>query len=83
MLAFLVLTIKFGAAAIFDGQLQVIENPAVFQESGDLLGILRQLQGQNVRTIGFHFGAFHRVVIQEDETIQAELQFLGERFQIL
>ena len=52
------------------------------QEPGNLLRVIRQLQHENLRTFGCHRSAFNRVIIDENETIQTEIEFLSERPQV-
>ena len=49
------------------------------QEPGNLLRVIRQLQHENLRTFGCHRSAFNRVIINENEAVQTEVELLGER----
>jgi len=78
----LILPVHFRAFAILGGQLQMIENPAVIQELAEQFGILRQLQGQDTGATRRYLGAFHWVIIHEDEAIQSQLQFASQRLDV-
>src|SRR5204863_9074021 len=67
--ALLVLPVHVGAAPVLSGQLKLIERPAMVQKLRNELGILRQLQGQDLRAFGLDRHAFYRVVIEKDETV--------------
>jgi hypothetical protein len=77
-----VLPIEFGATAIFLGNFEAIEHPAMLEEPRDKIWFRRQIQNQDFRAIGFDFGTFDRVVIDENETIESKLELLGKGFQI-
>jgi hypothetical protein len=44
---------------------------------------VRPLDRQHFRTSGADLGAFHRVVVEEDEAVEAEVQPAGERADVL
>src|SRR5206468_5963594 len=78
----LVLTIEFRTPAVFFGDLEMIENPAMIQKLWNQSGIFGQLQGQNCGTIGFNVSAFNRVIIQKDEAIKPKPQLRGQGFEV-
>ena len=46
------------------------------------LGVLRQLQRQDARTVDLDFRALHGIVIDEDETLQPEIELARERLEV-
>src|SRR5205823_2754164 len=72
-----------GAFAVFIGDLEVVKDPNVREKTRDRWQILGKLQRDHARTIGLDFGALNRVVVDENEAVEAEVEFGGERFEVL
>src|SRR5438034_1359462 len=72
-----------GAGAIFLGRTRVIERPHTIQERRDRLAALRQLQRQHAGAVDADIRAIHRVVIDEDEALQPEIELVPERHDVL
>ena len=72
-----------GAGAIFLGRTRVIERPHTIQERRDRLAALRQLQRQHAGAVDADIRAIHRVVIDEDEALQPEIELVRERHDVL
>src|SRR5579872_2333551 len=74
--------IKLRSLPVLRGQLQMVKYPAMIKELRYEFGQLRQLQSQNFGTIRLHFRAFQRIVINKNETVQTQPQFVGEGFEV-
>src|ERR1051325_1684658 len=83
LLSVTILPVKLGAASVLGGAFWMVESPAMLEELRDALGIIRELQHQHLRASGLHLGAFPRVIINEDETVQTKPQFLRKGIEVL
>ncbi len=61
----------------------MIENPKVLQKAAQRGEILRELNANHTRGVGLDLGAFDGVIINENKTVQAEIQLLREGAKIL
>ena len=78
-----VLLVELGAFGILLSASIAIERPGMRQELGNAIGLAGEFQGEHLRTVGLNFGAFDRVVVDEDEAVETQVQFSGEGFQVL
>src|SRR5262249_47162503 len=77
-----ILLIQIGSAAVLLSHFEMVKDPTMGKKLGDELRFVRQRENQDLRAISFHLGAFDRTVIEENETIESELELLGQRFEI-
>ena len=77
------LSIQLGPALVFLGALSGIELPHVLEQAQRPLWVLRPLNREHLRAAGSHFGAFDRVVVDEHEAVEAEVQPRGEGAEVL
>ena len=67
---------------VFRRHAEAVECPDVLEETPDV-AVDRQAEGQDLRAAGPDLGALDRVVIEEDEAVQSEVQLLRQRADIL
>src|SRR6185369_12295531 len=63
------------SALVFRSRNRLVEDPNALKESGEAFGILWQIQSQNPWTIDADVCNFHRIVIDIDKTVEAEIEF--------
>ena len=76
------LRVHLAAAAIFLGDARPVEGPHVGQEAGDFLGAGGQQQREHLRSAGLHLPHLLGIVVHQDQGVEAQFQFLGERRQV-
>ena len=79
--AFGALGVEFAAAAVFVGDAGTVEGPYVSQKIGDF-GRARERQGERLGCPGLGFLDFLGIVVHQDEGVQADFQFVGERGEV-
>ena len=60
---------------VLGGHIQAVERPDMFEKSDDV-ALDRQPERQDLRATRPHLGTFDRVVVEEDEAVQPEVQLL-------
>ena len=76
------LGVHFAAAAVFLGDARAVEGPDVREEVGNFRGARGQQQGQHLGSAGLRFLDFLGIVVHQDEGVEAEFQFFGERGEV-
>ncbi len=76
------LAIERRALPVLRGQRATVERPHAVEERWNLRG-RGQRQDEDLRTRGLHLGALDGVVVDEDEAVEAEVQLLGDRVDVL
>ena len=77
------LGVEFGAAPVFGGHAGAVEGPHVAQKQRNLRGLGGQRQGQHLGRGGLRLVAFLGAIVHQDETIEPQFEFRGERCQAL
>ncbi len=76
------LGVQFAAAAVFLGDARAVEGPDVGEEIGDFGGARGQGEGQRLGSAGLHFLDFLGIVVHQDEGVEADFEFVGERSEV-
>ena len=77
-----VLPVQLRSLFVFRGDFAVIESPEMIEKLRNSIGVARQLNRQNFGAVGPHLAAFHRIVVEQNETIQSKTQLLRYGFQV-